>query len=328
MYKTCTYTFSSRGVYSKSLTPLSFLDGYIQMAKKLANVGEMRCYSVIISNVDDLRFLKPMLPTYAASGAFAGISISVGNQTWDGSAEDASAVTELRALAGALTSPSCVVTLTTYDVPADIDVDKQARLGVCSAMYWEAHARELAVRDLWRAHGKDAVASSASYVLFLDSDEIVDVDKFKMFAREQDVQTMRGMKLCNYWYWREPTLRARSYYEDSAVLVRGDVIDGDCECLYSNAGRHAAFERAAALGGPVARSMRGVDGRPMVHHYSWVRSKGAMLKKVRAWGHRDDRSDWEALVHDEFSRPFNGTDFLKHLSYETVPNAFGIPADI
>ena len=31
-----------------------------------------------------------------------------------------------------------------------------------------------------------------------------------------------------------------------------------------------------------ARMQLGVDGQPMVHHFSWVRSEAMMLKKVSA----------------------------------------------
>jgi hypothetical protein len=57
---------------------------------------------------------------------------------------------------------------------------------------------------------------------------------------------------------------------------------------------------------------------PLFHHYSWVRSQDEMLKKVRTWGHRNER-DWEALVKEEFSRDFSGKDFVHGYSFETVP---------
>ena len=61
----------------------------------------------------------------------------------------------------------------------------------------------------------------------------------------------------------------------------------------------------------------------MFHHYSWVRTKAQLLKKVSSWAHKDDRN-WAAFVEEEFSRPFNGTDFVHGFSYTTVKNIFTI----
>jgi hypothetical protein len=42
-----------------------------------------------------------------------------------------------------------------------------------------------------------------------------------------------------------------------------------------------------------------------------------MLKKVSGWGHKGDK-DWAALVKEEFSRPFNGTDFVHGYQWDTI----------
>jgi hypothetical protein len=53
-----------------------------------------------------------------------------------------------------------------------------------------------------------------------------------------------------------------------------------------------------------------------------------MLRKVTTWGHRNDRSDWVAKVEEEFSRAFNGTDFVNGLEYIMVPDYFGLQVAI
>jgi hypothetical protein len=58
---------------------------------------------------------------------------------------------------------------------------------------------------------------------------------------------------------------------------------------------------------------------PMIHHYSWVRTKEQMLQKVKAWGHNADK-DWVSLIEEEFSRPFNGKCFVNNYSYEVLDN--------
>ena len=278
----------------------------------------MKMFCVIITNVDDAVFLRPALREYTRSDErlFDGISIAVGNQRWDGIAEDAEELERLCADCAACDADLVVVTR--YDVPADRDPARAAC--VKPEMYWEAHARHTALQALRQRWGAEAVA--AARVLFLDSDEVLDAGKFRAFAECADARGLDAAKLANYWYWREPTLRARAFFEDSAILVRGGRISDDA--LYSDLGRHGLFAHVQQAGGAVARAVRGLDGRPMLHHYSWVRTREAMLRKVAAWGHRSDREDWAELVEREFSGPFRGTDFLKGLTYERVPNHFGI----
>jgi hypothetical protein len=63
---------------------------------------------------------------------------------------------------------------------------------------------------------------------------------------------------------------------------------------------------------------------PFVHHYSWVRTEEEMMNKVSNWAHAKDRPNWRDLVKEEFSRNFNGTDFVHGYSYKLVENIFGI----
>lgn len=65
------------------------------------------------------------------------------------------------------------------------------------------------------------------------------------------------------------------------------------------------------------------EGNPIVHHFSWVRNKEDMLKKVKNWGHNSDKN-WINLVEKEFSRPFNGTDFVHGYEYNIVENKFNL----
>ena len=65
------------------------------------------------------------------------------------------------------------------------------------------------------------------------------------------------------------------------------------------------------------------DNEPLIHHYSWVRTKEEMLKKVLNWGHKNDKN-WSDLIEEEFSRPFNGTDFVHGYNYNIVENKFNI----
>jgi hypothetical protein len=61
--------------------------------------------------------------------------------------------------------------------------------------------------------------------------------------------------------------------------------------------------------GKKEKAMTGLDGTPMIHHYSWVRTKEQLMRKVFSWSHRTER-DWESLVEEEFSQPPSNVDFV------------------
>lgn len=168
--------------------------------------------------------------------------------------------------------------------------------------YWPSLARVVALRHL---------DPDIEYVLFLDADEIVEGDRMLAWLRSGAQQPWQVLTLSNYWYFREPRYRALPQ-EDSALLIRRDRLrEAD---LMDPMERYALLN---AVSGPRTRSLPGLDGTPMVHHYSWVRSKEQMLRKVQSWSHREDR-DWVAEVEAEFSHPFNGTDFVHGYTFEEV----------
>jgi len=71
---------------------------------------------------------------------------------------------------------------------------------------------------------------------------------------------------------------------------------------------------AAAQQGQV----RGLDGEVMFDHFSWVRSREVMVKKVMNWGHREDR-DWLSLVNKAFDSDILTTpDFVHGYEYDII----------
>jgi hypothetical protein len=154
-------------------------------------------------------------------------------------------------------------------------------------------------------------------VLFLDADEIPDGNRFAEWLACSDYTLHTILKMANYWYFREARFQAEKW-EDSIVLAQKKALTP--HLLLHQDEREAMYD---SLPHPKRRNVVGVDGRPMFHHYSWVRSEEDMLRKVRAWGHRQDR-DWEALVKKEFQRPFQGVDFVHGYRFQTVSPAFDL----
>jgi hypothetical protein len=270
----------------------------------MANNHKIGC--IIISNSDDLHFLETTLRE--ASHLFQDVVIATGTRLWN--ENDPENMEKVDDFDKNVVSKYDNVKIIKYNVPDDKMAVMMAN--VTPSMYWEGHAR-------WK--GLEALDQSCEYVMFLDSDEVIDGTLFQKWMDTNDYKKYDAIKLANYWYWREPIYRARDYIEDSVVLIKKKTLNQ--MFLFSNMGRHGVFE-ACRTDDDKPRSVMGVDGTPMIHHYSWVRNKDTMLRKVMNWGHRNDFNKWPEFVEQEFSRPFNGTDFIKNLTYDTVDDKFNL----
>ena len=153
------------------------------------------------------------------------------------------------------------------------------------------------------------------WILYLDSDELVDVDAFKQFLK-QDICQYDSYKLACYWYFREPMYQSKKL-EDSPVLVKKELVN------INVSDRYLEREQMHEMLNVRKNRMVTLNGEPFIHHYSWVRTKEQMLKKVKSWSHNND-TDWVSLVEEEFSRPFNGTDFIHGYDYNIVENKFNL----
>ncbi len=190
-------------------------------------------------------------------------------------------------------------------------IPKKILKNVNPAHFWHSFSRLI---------GFSFVEEEIDTVLFLDADEVPEGKRFAEWLECSDYRQHTALKLSNYWYFREPIHQALKF-EDSIVLVQKKALE--MEILLHQDERDAIYN---LLPGPKRRHVTGSDGRPMFHHYSWVRTKEEMLQKVRAWGHRGDR-DWTALVQEEFEAPFKGTDFVHGYRYQIVPSQFEIHFD-
>lgn len=169
--------------------------------------------------------------------------------------------------------------------------------------------------NISRLMGVTQLDEDIEYVLFLDSDEIIDSDLFTKFITENDL-SYDTYKIAAYWYFREPIYQSTTL-TGPAVLIRKDKIKIN---PFDSWEREQMFDY---IQGCTKCEDVTYKGEPMLHHYSWVRTKEQMLKKVQSWGHKGER-DWVKLVEEEFSRPFNGKDFVHGFSYKTVDNKFNL----
>ena len=158
------------------------------------------------------------------------------------------------------------------------------------------------------------------WLLFVDADEIPD-DNFGEWFESIKNEDKAYVLTCD-WYFRRPIYKAKSK-ETCSLLVRKKDCDWDID---SNLEREQIYQKLWDEGrlchGDI-NPVLGLDGKVLIHHYSWVRTKEQMIRKVKNWSHKYDKN-WEELVEEEFSRNFNGTDFVHGYKYELVDNKFKI----
>jgi hypothetical protein len=128
-------------------------------------------------------------------------------------------------------------------------------------------------------------------MLFLDADEVVDSEAFSSWVKTVDLDAVDAVKFLNYWYFKDVNVRADAV-EDSVVLTRKLKLSP--KILFQSSERHALKV------GAYLDKATGLNGDPMIHHYSWVRTKKEMIQKVKNWGHRHDRN-WEDIIESEFN---------------------------
>lgn len=163
-----------------------------------------------------------------------------------------------------------------------------------------------------RKLGMTLAPDDTDYFMFLDTDEIIVPEEFNAWWQEQQSKLLVSYKLANYFYFRDFKYQCKDW-QDSIALVQKGIFTQDDFIFHENE-RSGVFDYV-----PQHLRARNVTykGKPFIHHYSWVRSKEAMIKKVSCWSHNKDR-DWVSAVNEEFSAPFRGKDMIFGFEYNIV----------
>lgn len=170
--------------------------------------------------------------------------------------------------------------------------------------------------NMSRAVAKSQLNDDIDWILLMDSDEVIETELFLDWMKEEKFNLL-SYKFAAYYYFREPIYQS-TVLEDCIVLCRRSIFNPDVYNMQDERGQYGE-----AINIPKRDHILHKSGVPMVHHYSWVRTKEEMIKKVSTWWHREDRN-WVTAVEEEFSRPFNGKDFVHDWLYKTVENKFNI----
>jgi hypothetical protein len=170
--------------------------------------------------------------------------------------------------------------------------------------------------NLSRKLGTDE--ANHKWILFVDADEILSDEFIDWFKLVKD--TDNSYWFTCYWYFREPIYQA-TRTEGAGMLIKKKYCNWD---INSDQERQQLINKTPNFyNGEAGPAVLSLTGRPMMHHFSWVRSKDEMITKVKNWGHASDKN-WILLIEEEFSRSFNGTDFVHGYNYNIVENTFNL----
>lgn len=143
----------------------------------------------------------------------------------------------------------------------------------------------------WATHWHNTSRLIGSYHIEGDPDYLLFCDVDEIFTQSPKLEGEEVIRFATYWYDRSPTAVA-TCTPDGPLLIKRDLVTHD---LLIN-----PYERMGMLqsisGTPTCEWK--LDGEPIVHHYSFVRSKDELLAKVRRWGHHWERN-WEELLEKQ-----------------------------
>ena len=175
--------------------------------------------------------------------------------------------------------------------------------------------------NLCRIIGHEILKENVDKIMFLDTDEIIDVKNFKSWREStNEFETYDHLNLQCHWYYRDVCFQA--IQKENCVSIHSmDVLTS--QMLDSPAERWFWYNAKNTKIGAMTR-----DGQPLAHHYSWVRTKDQLLKKVKSWGHAQDKGgNWSAKIEACFQSDFDGnpraclggrTDIVHNYSYKKV----------
>lgn len=195
------------------------------------------------------------------------------------------------------------------EYPVNIEIDLKKQKGVVNRPYAYWH-------NLARWYGFKEVPQNF-WVLFLDVDEVPDGLRFREWWRAHTPQEDMAFKLANYWYFKKPIFQAQTW-EDTPALVHARKINEDN--IFGDRERdHTVYSHGLKLN----RYVLGNDFKPLIHHFSWVRSPEQMLFKLKNWGHQTDFANHDGMVAHIF-RDDGVNDIVHGYQYSIVPNKFEI----
>lgn len=232
------------------------------------------------------------------------IIVSYGSHLYDGTEEDPFFFDSLK-----IQYPNAV--FVKYDVDVNKDLSKMPGVVRRHRAYWHNLARWSAIAHL---------PHDIEWVFVLDADEIPEGRHVKNWLESSYLSNDTLYKLANYWYFKFPHFQA-TQHEDSILFIQKKYLTfGN---VFHDDERDGIIKQSAL---PQVRMVYGLNGMPMFHHFSFVRSRQGLEKKLKTWAHCEDI--FKGInVSDVVNYVYNNNnvnDFVHNYLYKIVPNMFNI----
>jgi tetratricopeptide (TPR) repeat protein len=192
-----------------------------------------------------------------------------------------------------------------YEVDVNVDLKKQRGVETRPHAYWHNLARWTGINAIKRNE----------WILFLDVDEIPNGERLKAWKKEVKLEQETSYSLANYWYFKSPNYQATAWEETAKIIYQKNINE---EAVFGDFERDHLQNRG---GKKTAHFVLGLDGLPLIHHFSWVRKKEVLLKKIKSWGHKDQIEDPINYVESIFKNK-NINDSVHNYKYKYVYNQY------
>ena len=249
---------------------------------------------------NELPFLDTLLDN--ATAITPEVVVSYGNKLYDGSPEDLRDIRYFK-----YKYPT--VQFVEYEV--DLNIRNPKGVEYRPTAYYHNLARCTAVHSL---------SSHVAWVLVLDADEIPDGDRFSQWFRSVQLNENYAYKLSTYWYFKEVQFRAKTW-EDSILLIHKKHLTENN--IFHDYERDDIIKYSGVF---IRRHVLSLDDIPMFHHFSWIRGKRGLVKKLSTWAHKDELfpNNTPDEIVSYIYRDANPNDIVHNYDYDVVPNYFDI----
>jgi len=246
------------------------------------------------------------------------IIVSCGNKLFDGENEDLNHLQSLQ-------EKYPLIKVLIFDV----NLNEYNPLNYRKNAYFPNKARLLGYKEAKKIY-------DTNWYLFIDVDEIPDAEIFLKNIQRFDDPNIT-YKFFTFTYFREP-IYLSNFMESLVLLCHKNNITNKSlmhpmeRTFYISNNERMDNSIIININHKVVDVLDINSNQPIFHHFSWVRSKENMIKKIRGWSHRDDK-DWISIIEEEFTHDFNFTDFVykekeklynMKIEYKIVDNKFNI----
>ena len=232
------------------------------------------------------------------------IVVSYGTRLYDGTPENFALINESK-------KKHKGVNFVEYEVDPHTDLNQQLGVDRRPHAYWHNLARWQGFREL----------RNKAWMLFIDVDEIPDGKNFLDWLNKTHLDQNTTYKIANYWYYKYVNFQS-IFWEDSAILI--DAANFTVDNFFGD--RERDYTLASANSQKICRFTTDDKGLPLIHHYSWVRTKDQLSFKLKNWGHKDEFNISDELIEQIFLIP--ELNIIEHHKYIHVPNIFNIDSNL